>query len=219
MRIDLAGPTDVDGFRSHANSLLAHQVAPPDIAWQALAPDGCADSVAGTDSRPAALSSALCAIVPRSFVRLTELVVLHRDPGRFDLMYRLLWRLVHEPELATAANDPDMAQAQGMAHAVRREISRTRQGIVWREVSCGPGSALRLAWCEPRHYVTEEVAQRLQSTEGEGAWLLASPDRSVLCDGERLRCGPGLAAAEAHAADDARWCQLRRQLSGALSPA
>jgi DNA polymerase len=214
MRIDLASPTDVLGFRAQANSLLAHQVAPPEIDWEAREAPGCADVVAGEDSRPAALSSALHAIVPRSFVRLTELVVLHRDLDRFDLLYRLLWRLVHEPDLAAASFDAEMARVQGMAHAVRREISRIRQGIVWRPESWCDGAPLRVAWCEPRHYVTEEVAHRLLESEGAGPWLLASPERSVLCEHGTLRCGPGLPSAEAGAADSERWCLLRRQLAG-----
>ncbi|QJW84223.1 hypothetical protein HK414_11380 [Ramlibacter terrae] len=40
--------------------------------------------------------------------------MLHRDEIRFDLLYRLLWRLVHEPHLVNGNTDPDMALAQRM---------------------------------------------------------------------------------------------------------
>ena len=36
---------------------------------------------------------------PAAFLPLSESVVLHRDPDRFGLLYRLLWRLQVEPGL------------------------------------------------------------------------------------------------------------------------
>ncbi len=45
----------------------------------------------------------------------------HRDQDRFALLYRLLWRLVHEPGLRHDPADPDMVRAHHMAHAVRVE--------------------------------------------------------------------------------------------------
>jgi DNA polymerase len=205
MQIELASPTDVLGFRAQANSLLAHQVPPTGIDWEA--PDSLANSEAirGSASRPPPSPSALHSIVPRSFVRLTELVVLHRDAARFDLLYRLLWRLVHEPELAGAHGDRDMALAEGMAHAVRRDVFRTRRGLQWH---CVGTEGLRVAWCEPRHHVTEEVAQWLAKNEQEPPWLLASPDRSVHWDGHQLLCGPGVSSEQPHAADNGNWTSI-----------
>ena len=213
MQIDLASPTDVLGFRAQANSLLAHQVLPADASWEALVSTRSGEAVRGIESRPPPLSSALHSIVPRSFVRLTELVVLHRDAVRFDLLYRLLWRLVHEPHLAAAPSDPDMAAAQAMAHAVRREVFRTRQSVALRAVG-DEATPLRFAWCEPRHHVTEEVAQWLSRNDTRSPWLLVSPDRSVLWQHRRLWCGPGVPRVAAHAADPRRWQQLARDLAG-----
>jgi DNA polymerase len=213
MRIDLASPIDVHGFRAQANSLLAHQVEPADIEWHADDMHLTAESIRGSASRPPSLASALHSIVPRSFVRITELVVLHRDAVRFDLLYRLLWRLVHEPELATTPGDADMAQAQGMAHAVRRDIFRTKRALQWRPVGDFNGAPLCLAWCEPRHHVTEEVGQAVSKTQDAPQWLLASPDRSVLFVGGQLLCGPGVSAAIGRKADDAYWIALAASLA------
>jgi probable DNA metabolism protein len=218
MRIDLASPVDVLGFRAQANSMLAHQVPPAEIAWEALASLTCGETVRSASSRPTSLPSALHAIVPRSFVRLTELVVLHRDPGRFALLYRLLWRLVHEPELATAAGDPEIALAQCMAQAVRRDILRTRKAVRLRQLAPRDGVSLGLAWCEPQHHVTEEVAQVLTGMQLDQPWLLASPDRCLLWNGASLLCGPGVPAAAALAAEDGYWYELARRHSGEALP-
>lgn len=212
MRIDLASPIDVHGFRSQSNSLLAHQVPPAEIDWQAPAAAGCSEPVRGLISRPPASTTALNAIIPRSFLRLTELVVLHRDETRFDLLYRLLWRLVHEPHLVTGPSDPDMALAQRMGQAVRREIFRMKGAVQLRPLGEMHGLPLRFAWFEPRHHVTEEVAAALARAQPQGAWLLATPDRSVLWDGQRLLCGPGVEGAAAR--DDAGWLAFARQMLG-----
>jgi probable DNA metabolism protein len=218
MRVDLAGPTDVRDFRSQANSLLAHQVAPTDIDWHALASLGSGEAFRGNGNTGPQPSSALHSIVPRSFVRLTELVVLHREEARFDLLYRLLWRLVHEPELAGTRRDHDMAMAQSMAQAVRRDILKARKSLHVRPLVPQAEVELSLAWCEPQHQVTEEVAQWLARQQPVPPWLLASPDRCVLWTGRHLLCGPGVTALEAASMGDAHWHALAARLA-ARTPA
>lgn len=217
MHIDLASPTDVLGFRARANDMLAHQVLPGDIAWNADAATDCSESVRGAASRPPPFPSAFRSIVPRSFVRLTELVVLHRDELRFDLLYRLLWRLVHEPELAACENDPDMVAAQSMAHGVRRDIFKARRALALVSLPPEGEAPLLFGWCEPRHHVTEEVAEWLARTQPEDAWLLATPDRCVLWHDKRLVCGPGVPAEDARVAPATHWLALARQLRAELA--
>lgn len=210
MRVDLASPIDVGDFRSRANDLLAHQVPPAEIDWHshALLSGGCVLPGKGAPMPPSALHS----IVPRSFVRLTELVVLHRDAGRFELLYRLLWRLVHEPELAGASGDRDMALAQSMAQAVRRDTVKVRNGLQLRRLAPLADVPLAFAWCEPQHRVTEVVAGSLTLTQPGPAWLLASPDRCVLWNGDALQCGPGVLPAKARAMKDEQWHHLAAEL-------
>lgn len=215
MRVALAGPTDVLGFRAQANALLAQQVLPEQIAWEPGAAPACAVSVEADAHRPAAQSSALHAIVPRSFVRLTELVVLHRDAMRFDLLYRLLWRLVHEPELAASSGDVDMALAHSMAQAVRRDVLRAKYATRLRPLAARGGMVLQFGWIEPQHHVTEEAAQWLARGRAVPPWLLASPDRTVLACGAPLRCGPGVQVQVGREADDGYWYALVRALAGA----
>jgi probable DNA metabolism protein len=144
---------------------------------------------------------------------LTELVVLHRDPARFELMYRLLWRLVHEPELAGARGDSDMALAQSMAQAVRRDVLKVRKGLRLHPMAPLGGVPLARAWCEPQHRVTELVAEWLARHHPTPPWVLASPDRCVLWSGRHLLCGPGLAPAAAQAMRDDEWHALAAQLA------
>jgi uracil-DNA glycosylase len=215
MRVDLAGPIDVGDFRSQANALLAHQVAPSEIEWHPLAPVVHCEKFRGHDQAGPLPPSALHSIVPRSFMRLTELVVLHRDPERFELMYRLLWRLVHEPELAGATGDRDMAMAQSMAQAVRRDVLKVRKSVRLRPLQPHAGVAMEVAWCDPQHQVTELVAEWLARQHPTPPWLLASPDRCVLWTGRHLLCGPGMELEAARAMDDEAWHALAAGLAAA----
>lgn len=213
MRIDLASPIDVGDFRSRANALLARQVPPADIEWHSEASLSCGSRFRGKGIVPSLPPSALHSIVPRSFWRLTELVVLHRDAGRFELMYRLLWRLVHEPELAGASRDGDMALAQSMAQAVRRDVIKVRKNLELRALAPRDGMPLALAWCEPQQRVTELVAEWLSRARPTPPWLLASPDRRVLWTGRHLLCGPGLIPVRARALNDEQWHELAAELA------
>jgi len=93
VQVPLSHQTDIAGFHGEATRLLAQQVPPETVQWSAAEqPDVTEEKV---DSERASIRSrAARAIIPQSFVRMSELVVLHRDPLRFDLLYRSLWRRV-----------------------------------------------------------------------------------------------------------------------------
>src|SRR5207247_9933254 len=63
--------------------------------------------------------------VPRQFLDLARQVASHRDPTRWTLLYRVLWRLVHESrDLLKAASDPEVRRLHAMAAEARREAHR-----------------------------------------------------------------------------------------------
>ncbi|HVE52368.1 MAG TPA: TIGR03915 family putative DNA repair protein, partial [Ramlibacter sp.] len=206
--IKLAGHTDLAGFRSEARQLLAHQVPPDAVQWQ-LQPSGdpFMDPQSPQASRPKNVARAANAIVPASFTRLCEFVVLHRDPERFALLYRLLWRLVHEPGLRNDPIDADMQQAQHMAHAVRRDIHKMKANLRLRAVQTAAGRELHLGCYEPAHHVVEAVApwfaKRLPATR----WAIFTPERSVRCEEGQLLFGPGVPSSALPGAEgsDAEW--------------
>lgn len=189
----LQGPIDLAGFRETAMQLLARQVHPDDVQWS-LHPvpgDQYLQPQLAAASRPRNVARAATAIVPASFLRLSEFVVLHRDPGRFALLYRLLWRLVHEPGLRNDLVDPDMLQAQHMAHAVRRDIHKMKTSLqllaLPASAQCGP---LQVGWHEPTHHVVEAVAPWF-ARRAAGPWAIFTPDRCVRCEDGELFYAPG----------------------------
>ncbi|MBL0392162.1 DUF4130 domain-containing protein [Ramlibacter monticola] len=197
MQIKLAGQTDLAGFRSEARQLLAHQVPPEEVEWgMEASADPFADPGPAQASRPKNVARAATAIVPASFTRLCEFVVLHRDPERFSLLYRLLWRLVHEPNLRNDPLDADMLQAQHMAHAVRRDIHKMKANLRRHALRDAQGEALEVGGYEPAHHVVEAIAPWFAKRIEAPRWAIFTPERSVRCEGGRLHFGPGVPVAE-----------------------
>jgi DNA polymerase len=208
MHACLSSQTDLAGFRDEARVLLAHQVPPDEVQWETRHLAG-ADLFAAppASAEPSAVSSipkAATALVPASFMRLCEVVVLHEDPRRFALLYRLLWRLVHEPTLRHDPIDPDMLLAQQMAQAVRRDIHKMKAFLRFRPVPDDdrPGEMLHLAWFEPAHHIVEAVAPWFAHRFAGMHWAILTPERSVHWDGRELRYAPGAKREDAPRPDD-----------------
>ena len=58
--------------------------------------------------------------------RLASLAIQARDPERFDLLYRLVWRANAGERVLEKTDDPEVRRAQGLAFAVRAEAHRMR---------------------------------------------------------------------------------------------
>ena len=103
--------------------------------------------------------------VPREFATLAAEVALHRDPARWPLLYRLLWRLVREePHLLEIASDPDVHALRAMAKAVHRDIHKMRAFVRFREVATASGPWF-VAWFEPAHLIVEALNLELTPEE------------------------------------------------------
>jgi probable DNA metabolism protein len=192
----LASEIDLDGFRNEARELLAHQVPPEEVQWETLhtlGDDLFAQPVGAADARPRSTPGAAAAIVPASFLRLCEVVVLHHDPQRFALLYRLLWRLVHEPTLRNDPLDGDMQHAQQMAQAVRRDMHKMKAFVRFRQVPDQehPGEVMHVAWFEPSHHIVEAVAPWFARRFANMRWAILTPERCIRWDGQQLLFGPG----------------------------
>lgn len=192
-RVNLASEIDFDGWREKARALLAAQVPPEQVVWQA---GGGGDLFAVNDVLPAPAAGARPVIVPRRFVELAENVVLHRDEQRFARLYRVLWRLREEPRLMELTIDPDVAQLNAMAKAVRRDIHKMRAFVRFRRTDLD-GQDWYIAWFEPEHHIVEANAPFFRRRFAAMHWSILTPERSAHWDGERLSFGPGCARREA----------------------
>jgi len=224
----LAHATDWDGFRHAARALLQAGVPPQQVQWftaQDAACDLFGDCAGPAPELPPAAGR--CGTrshaqpqpvvgprVPEGFVRLCQHLVLHRDPARFALMYRLLWRLLHEPALRHDPLDADRLQARHMARAVARDLHKMHAFVRFRPVVDGQGQTVHVAWFEPRHYIAEAAAPFFVRRFTHMHWALLTPDASVRWDGRQLHRGPGAQRADAPPPDagEALWLTYYRHI-------
>lgn len=212
VQVPLSHQVDVAGFHTEATRLLAQQVPPETVQWSAA----CAEAVEEEELDPAHLAirgRAARAIIPQSFIRMSELVVLHRDARRFDLLYRALWRLVYEPDLKNDTSDLDLARLRQMAQAVRRDIHKMKNRLAFRALPVR-GQLVAVAWYEPAHYVAETVGAWLARRDPAAHWILLTPDRSMRWDGVRLLCAPAVDPMRAgERLDDPAWSRVLEELA------
>jgi DNA polymerase len=182
---------DVSGFRSSALQLLGHQVHPAAVAWSASAPLVGRVAEGGHAGRVTRLAAS---VVPRSFLRITDLALLHTDPQRFDLLYRLLWRIVHEPRLKDDRGDYDMQRVSRMASAVRRDLVGLKTSVAFQPVE-HEGGTLACGWAAPQFYTTEAFALWVARSRPDGDFVVASPERCVLSRRRVIHHLPPMASA------------------------
>jgi DNA polymerase len=211
--VRLAGEDDFDGFRAQARALLAHGVRPESVAWRT--PAASAD-LFGDDTPTPLQEDAAPLRVPAAFADLARTVALHRDPQRFALLYRLLWRLAHEPTLRHDPLDADMQLAQQMAHAVRRDIHKMRAFLRFRELpdEDAPGGVLHAAWFEPQHHIVRANAPWFARRFANMHWAILTPDLCAEWRGSSLHFTPGASRADAPPADagEALWLTYYRHI-------
>ena len=141
--ITLDSETDFDGWRKAARTLALNDVKPPDVSWRVA--DDAPELFAPTsplEPPPGTFS------VPAKFIELADIAILHRNPERFALLYRLLWRLRQHHDLLDIATDPDVAEVAAMAKAVRRDEHKMHAFVRFREVGREQKSHF-VAWFEP----------------------------------------------------------------------
>ena len=131
MREVALAPT-FEAWQAAARALLRERVPPSEVTWRERTPD----EPAPLDSEPAFFR------VPRQFLDVARQVATHRDPGRWPLLYGVVWRLVHENrELLKQGTDGDVRRLFAMAAESRRTAYRDELDEMKRVEEEGPGAA------------------------------------------------------------------------------
>ncbi len=125
--------------------------------------------------------------LPAAAMRLLKGVSHFRDAGRWELMYRLAWRLLHEnSRLLEDAADPDIRRAQRMCSAVKRECHKMHAFVRFRERKLQDGDTHYFAWIEPEHEVLRPSVPFFVKRFPNMKWTIATPDLTAAWDGTRV---------------------------------
>jgi len=199
--IALASPMDVEGWRCAARRLRLAGAAPDTIAWR-MGP--AAPSLIPAQAPPDPPEGAQFT-APRAFLALAENVLLHRSEARFDLMYRLLWRLQDDHALLARITDPEVSTALAMQKAVFTAIHKMHAFVRFRRIDddASQGGEAYAAWFEPRHYVVKKGIKYFVDRLANVRFTILTPDITAVWDRERLQFGPGADRAQAPGEDAA----------------
>jgi DNA polymerase len=189
----LASETDLDGWRSAARRLRLCEVPPEAVDWRV------GDSLFAEELPEPPVGLAPFA-APRAFLALAEDVLLHADPGRFALMYRILWRLRDQPRLLEMVTDPDVARAGAMRKAVGQSIHKMHAYVRFRRVS-DEEEETYVAWFEPPHHVLLRGADFFVKRMANLRFSILSPEVCVHWDRRSLSTTSGVDKAAAPAED------------------
>ena len=192
--VRLASEIDFEGWRDAARRLRLADVAPPEVVWRVGEAAGLFDGPEPPPPPPDAGFS-----VSRAFVDLAKEVVLHRDPGRFDLLYRLLWRLREVAELLTDATDPDVGAAQLMRKQVRDAEHKMHAFLRFRRVDDEDDPQeieTYVAWFEPAHRIVERGVDFFVHRMANLRFSILTPEVCAHWDGA-LSFSPGVDGSQA----------------------
>src|SRR5262245_53765602 len=109
--VELESETDFVGWRSQARGLALNDVPASSILWTVRGAQAelLCDSLEIEQVPPRQHLS-----VPKEFIELAEIAILHRSEERFALLYRLLLRLRTQHELLDNAVDADVSELRAM---------------------------------------------------------------------------------------------------------
>jgi len=206
-RVRAGQPLLVETFaqwRDAARDLLVHAIAPEAVTWGYPQAGGdlftsappAAEPPHNPPGPPAARKPA--PHVPRSLMDMLQSAACCRVPDRWAFLYRVIWRWQQGEHDVQSPADEDGARLHAMVKAVRREEHDMHAYIRFRERPLEAGAPRFVAWYEPQHDVLPQVAEHFRNRMGKVSWMIATPEASVLWDGQTLHHAGPLA----HSAED-----------------
>lgn len=192
----LEGRGDFGEWRDAARAALAADIRPEMIDWRSRDDGAGLLDFAGAPLRSVDAGNGQIS-VPASFVVLAQTIICHSDPGRFALLYRLLWRLKRDRALLQFKSDPDVAEARLLEKSVRRDCHKMTAFVRFKELPLPQGQGGRrrfVAWFEPDHFIVERTAAFFQRRFTDMDWLIATPKGSARWDGSELQTSREAAA-------------------------
>lgn len=178
--------TDFAHWRDVARHLLALGAAPQHVVWSTetghmQTPDLFATPAPVTQLADLPPALPRKAYVPRWWLAQAEQCLLHRSPERFDLLYRLLWRMQRNTGLQQDPLDPDRMQLGNFLRQLRRDVHKMHAFVRFRPVTLpddpvdGEGP-LHVAWFEPDHHIVQAVAPFFVRRFANMRWAILTPE-------------------------------------------
>ncbi|QJB70291.1 TIGR03915 family putative DNA repair protein [Parasphingorhabdus halotolerans] len=192
-RIEVKNETDIAGWREEARTLLVNNIPPEQLDWTVRSRANNSQFDFGV-AEPPKLSTAAGTSdfrVAKECLRLINTALLHRNEDRFDLAYRLLFRMRHAPKIYQNPADSDGKRLSAYAKSVRRDIHKMHAFVRFRKTGLRENREQFIAWFEPDHHIVEAVGPFFRNRFTGMDWIIVTPEASLSWDGKSLINGPG----------------------------
>ncbi len=124
---------DFQAFREAARDALRLGFRPEEIDLQDASVPSTLSLIADSDSQPTG-TPIPAPHTSRAFMESARYAACHRDPQRWNLLYRLLFRLQTERDLLKIEVDPDVALLLRLDGQVRRDLHKMHAFVRFRKV-------------------------------------------------------------------------------------
>jgi uracil-DNA glycosylase len=185
---------DMEEWKKAARTLLAQHIPPEKVLWNDAAQGGLFQETVEYAAQPSSFT------VPKEFMPLASMVSCYRSTEKWHILYRTLWRLMHETKhLLKISTDDDVIALHRMAKEVGRDSHKMKAFVRFRAVE---GEENRfVAWHEPSHLVVRRTAPFFMRRFTTMQWAILTPDESAYWDGETLSFGEGVPRSAAPSSD------------------
>lgn len=195
--IQVSIENNYESWRDAARKCLSQNILPDAVLWTC----GAAENLFQTDFIEAENSRTFK--VSPDFLTLAETVVCHSDAQRFALLYRILFRIVHENKnLLHIESDDDVRKARLMERAIYRDIHKFHAFVRFRQVEIDE-KEIFVAWHEPHHYTVERSAPFFVRRFGAMRFSILTPYLCAHWDLEKLTFTSGVSKESAPKHDQA----------------
>lgn len=120
---------------------------------------------------------------PKTFLQTAETVAVHRNPQRWNLLYRLLYRLQSNRDLLKVEVDSDVAELNRLQSQVIRDLHKMHAFVRFRKVQdCDASGAPEehfVAWYRPDHRILHLAAPFFAERFAPMRWTILTTDGSV----------------------------------------
>lgn len=180
-------------WRNQARELLQKGVAPANANW--------AQTLSLLSEEEFALKPLITPVVPKEFFEKAELVAAARDPDRWSLLYRLIYRLNHEnSHLLKISVDEDVRKFLELAKSVSRDIHKMHAFVRFKRTEI-EGVETYVAWHRPEHLIIELGTPFFVRRFGDKPWSIFTPDASAHWDLKELSFAGGMTQNDFHLED------------------
>ncbi len=202
---------DFDTWRNAARDALRGGYTPEQVDLEDATQPSTLDLLT-PDETPAGFPIAQ-PYVPKAFLDSAQLAATHRDPGRWNLLYRLLYRLQTNRDLLRNEVDADVAELKRYEAQIRRDLHKMHAFVRFRKVD-EPGPAQTapaaadpahyIAWYRPDHRILPLAAPFFAERFAPMRWSILTPDASVSWhpDAKQFTWSPGTGKESAPAEDE-----------------